>query len=209
MGSGQEQAAPTAHMIKIDEVIQGKTYTYLNVTEGDMKYWIATAKQPIEAGMTMYYDQGLEMKEFTSKEVDRTFDSIWFVGKLRGTSSAAAQMSEGTPKTAMADGVNVEKIAGGVSVEELYEGKSGFEGKAVTIRGTVTKFNASIMGRNWVHIQDGTSSGNFVDVTITTDAVVNMGDVVVFQGIVALNKDFGAGYVYDLIIEEAKLIVNS
>lgn len=204
------QSAPEAHKIYVDEVMQGNTYTYLNVTEGDLKYWIATAKQPIEAGMTLYYDQGLEMKEFTSKEVNKTFDSIWFVGKLRGTSSAAAaQMSGGTPKAAVADGVNVEKIEGGVSVKELYDGKAGFEGKSVAIRGTVTKFNASIMGRNWVHIQDGTSSGNYVDVTITTDAVVNMGDVVVFQGLVSLNKDFGAGYKYDVIIEGAKLVVNS
>lgn len=209
MESSQKQSAPTSHKITVDEVIQGNTYTYLNVTEADMKYWIATAKQPIETGMTLFYDQGLEMKDFTSKEVNKTFDSIWFVGKLRGTSSASSHMAAGTPGAAMAKDVKVEKVEGGVTVQDLYVGKSGFEGKAVTIRGTVTKFNSGIMGRNWVHIQDGTSSGDYIDVTITTDAMVNMGDVVVFQGTVALNKDFGAGYVYDLIIEQAKLIVNS
>jgi len=209
MSSSPSSTAPAAaHKIYVDEAIQGNTYTYLKVTEGDLEYWIATAKQPIEAGATMYYDQGLEMKDFTSKEVDRTFESIWFVGQMRGTSSAASQMSKGSPKTAAVADAAVEKIEGGVTVQDLYAGQAGFAGKAVTIRGTVTKFNAEIMGRNWVHVQDGTSAGDKIDVTITTAAVVKMGDVVVFQGVVALNKDFGAGYSYELILEEAKLIEN-
>jgi len=61
------------------------------------------------------------------------------------------------------------------------------------------------MGRNWVHIQDGTSAGKYFDLTITTQDVVETGDVVVFSGKVVLNKDFGAGYQYDLIMEEAVL----
>jgi len=205
------QAAPqqlqgNAHTILVKEVIQAKSYTYLFVTEGSQEYWIATAKQPLEAGMTLYYDQGLEMKNFTSKEIDRTFDSIFFVGQMRGTSSAAAATSGGNKVMETAQDISVEKIAGSVSIQELHANKADYEGQVVTVRGQVTKFNAGIMGRNWVHLQDGTKSGAAFDVTITTQANVSKNDIVVFSGKIALNKDFGAGYKYDLIMEEAVLV---
>lgn len=202
-----QQNMGAAHEVVVKEAIHANSYTYLLVTEGSEEYWIATAKQPIEAGMTMYYDKGLEMKDFASKEIDRTFESIWFVGKMSGLSSA----SSGAMNKSMAPATNiaVEKVAGGVSVAELYENRADYEGKVVSIRGQVTKFNSKIMGRNWVHIQDGTKSGEAFDVTITTDATVEKGDVVVFNGTVGLNKDFGAGYVYDIIIEAAELSAES
>ena len=202
-------AAASSHVVKVDEVVQAPSYTYLHVTEGDSKYWIATAKQPLEKGMTLYYDRAMEMKDFTSKELDRTFESIWFVSSLRsntGSLSNAGSVSPyGGEQTQAKSEIHVDKIAGGLSIGELYDGMSDLAGKQVTIRGQVTKFNANIMGRNWVHIQDGTSSGDHYDVTITTSATVKSGDVVVFQGTVALNKDFGAGYKYDLIVEDAAL----
>jgi hypothetical protein len=61
------------------------------------------------------------------------------------------------------------------------------------------------MNKNWVHLQDGTRDGDNWDLAITTQDIVKTGDIVVFEGVVALNKDFGAGYVYDVILEDAKL----
>lgn len=205
-----QESATGAHKIKVEEVIQANSYTYLRVTEGDQEYWIATAKQPIEKGSTMYYDQGLEMQNFVSKELDRTFDSIWFVGKMRGSSSRSVQKmgsgSMGSGKQPARDtSISVSKVSGGLSIEELYSDMSAYEGKIVTIKGEVTKYNANIMGSNWVHLQDGTSKGAYFDVTLTTKDAVQVGDVVVFSGKVVLNKDFGAGYKYDLIIEDAAL----
>jgi len=83
------------HNIIIKKVIQANSYTYLRASEGGKEYWIATAKQPLEVGMTLHYDQGLEMKDFTSKEIGRTFGSIWYVSNLRSTSSAAAKKVAG------------------------------------------------------------------------------------------------------------------
>jgi len=205
----QQAASPqlvktAEHSIYVKDVIQAESYTYLYVLEGEKEYWIATAKQPIEKGMTLHYDGGMEMTDFTSKELDKTFESIWFVGKLSGLSSAASGMSHTRGMSADAD-ISVDKVAGGVTVAELFEKKADYAGKTVSIRGQVTKVNSSIMGRNWVHVQDGTKAGDVFDVTITTKAQVQKGDVVVFNGTVALDKDFGAGYVYDLIIEEAEL----
>jgi len=207
--SAEQSMGGNTHTILVKEVIQAKSYTYLLASENNKEYWIATAKQPVEVGMTLQYDNGMEMKDFTSKEVDRTFESIWFVGVLRGTSSALANTATGKTTMEPSKDISVEKAAGGVSIAELYANKADFEGKTVTIRGQVTKFNAGIMGRNWVHLQDGTKSGDGFDVTLTTQAVVSKNDVVVFSGKVALDKDFGAGYKYEVILEEAELSAES
>ena len=214
----QSMAAPQLssannHTVKVEEVIQAKSYTYLRVTEGNQEYWIATAKQPIEAGITLTYEQGIEMRDFASKELDKTFESIWFVG-LMSTPNASPKKADavspyGKEKVAPAKDISIAKVAGGLSIEELYAGMAKYDGKVVTVSGEVTKFNAGIMGRNWVHIQDGTADGDNFDLTLTTQTVVKMGDTVVFSGKVALNKDFGAGYKYILILEEAELSAES
>jgi len=212
---GKQVAAPqesmsSNHKIHVEEVIVAKSYTYLRVTEGSKEYWIATAKQPIEVGMTLYFDEGLEMKEFASKELNKTFDSIWFVGQMKGIPKTMAKNSDATSpyggkKNAADSGISIDKLAGGVTVQDLFASPASYEGKMVSIKGKVTKFNSNIMGRNWVHLQDGTQSGENYDLTITTKEIVKLGDVVVFNGKVTLNKDFGAGYKYSVILEEARI----
>ena len=59
------------------------------------------------------------------------------------------------------------------------------------------------MGRNWIHIEDG--SGKNQELTITTQDVLQLGEVGVFEGTISLDKDFGAGYRYEIIMENAKL----
>jgi len=75
----------------------------------------------------------------------------------------------------------------------------------VLIKGQVTKVNRAIMEKNWVHLQDGTGDSGGFDLTVTTQEQVNVGDVVTFEGKITLNKDFGAGYSYEVIMEQAKL----
>ncbi len=200
------QTASAGHTVTVEEVIQAKSYTYLRVNEGNQEYWIATAKQIIEKGQTLNYSQGLEMKNFTSKELGRDFETIWFVGQMSGSGSMSGKSPASSQLRVMAQNISVEKVAGGVTIQELYSNPSAYEGKTVTIRGEVTKFNSRIMDRNWVHIQDGTHTDGSFDLTVTTMANIKAGDVVVFQGKIALNKDFGAGYTYDLIMEEATLV---
>ncbi|MCF6238695.1 MAG: GW dipeptide domain-containing protein [Candidatus Marinimicrobia bacterium] len=204
------QMASDGHNVVVEEVVQAKSYTYLRVTEGSKEYWIATAKQPYEAGMSLSYGQGMEMKDFASKELDRVFESIWFVGQMSGASSVAQSSSMGSSSGSQSmsrpQNISVQKVAGGVTVAELYADMAAYEGKTISIRGEVTKFNSKIMDRNWVHLQDGTKAGDNFDLTITTRAPVKVGETVVFKGVVTLNKDFGAGYKYDLIVEEAVLV---
>jgi hypothetical protein len=112
----------------------------------------------------------------------------------------------GAPKAAPV----VQKMAppdGGVSVADVWAKRGALAGKSVIVRGTVVKFNGGILGRNWIHIQDGSGkadAGNH-DLTLTSDAVVKVGDVVTMTGVVAVDRDFTAGYAYPVIVEGAKL----
>jgi len=99
----------------------------------------------------------------------------------------------------------VEKPEGGRSIAELWDARGSMVGEEVTLRGRVVKYNPAIMGRNWIHIQDGTgdAAAGTHDVTITTQAEAAVGDVVLVTGKVAVDRDFGGGYQYGLIVEDA------
>jgi CRISPR/Cas system CMR subunit Cmr6 (Cas7 group RAMP superfamily) len=83
-------------------------------------------------------------------------------------------------------------------------GKKSYSGKVVKIKGKVTKFNPAIMEKNWVHIQDGTDFRNEFDITVTTNVFVTVGDTITFEGKIALDQDFGYGYVYKVLMEDGK-----
>jgi len=210
--------APNAHKVKAEEVIQTDRYTYIRVSSEDTEYWIATNRMEVKEGAVYYWSVGYEMKEFTSKDLKRTFRSIYFVEDFTDQPITAdrpptAPPQEMTPSGSMAGrqqmpekpGIKVEKAEGGITIGELYGNSTAYSGKKVKIRGEVVKYSPGIMNRNWVHLQDGTRSGDHYDLTFTTLAEVQVGNVVILEGTVALNKDFGAGYVYDVIVEESEL----
>jgi ribosomal protein S17 len=93
------------------------------------------------------------------------------------------------------------------TVGEIYAGQSGLSGKDVTVRGKVVKFSPQIMGKNWIHVQDGTGTAPGNDLTVTTADGAKVGDTVLVSGKITLKKDFGMGYKYDLIIEDGKVKV--
>lgn len=103
---------------------------------------------------------------------------------------------------------NISKADGGLQVAEIFAKKESLKGKTVVVRGKVVKFNAGILGRNWLHIQDGTGTGANSDLTVTTsDTTVSGADkIVVVTGKVVIDKDFGAGYKYEVILEDAKVV---
>jgi hypothetical protein len=95
----------------------------------------------------------------------------------------------------------------GKTVAEVYAASTKLGGKVVKVRGKVVKYNANILGKNWLHIQDGTGSAGSNDLLVSTSTKAKRGDTVLIEGKVALNKDFGAGYKYDLLVEDAKVTV--
>ena len=119
-------------------------------------------------------------------------------GGGKGKGFVATQIAE---KVAPATGDNAKTIAA------IFAEKDALKGKPVRVRGKVVKFNAQIMGRNWVHIQDGSGSADKGDhdLTITTEETAKVGDTVTFEGPLTVGKDFGAGYAYDVIMESGTL----
>jgi hypothetical protein len=207
------QLQPGVHKIVVKEVIQTNNYTYLNVDENGADKWLAVSKMQANKGETYYYTGGFEMKDFNSKELGRTFASVYFLQSV--SSSPEIQTEEPAKEPHSTGKLNVEKqevtikpAEGGITIAELFARKDSYAGKSVKIRGQVTKFNAAIMKKNWVHLQDGSEYSGKFDLTATTDMETAVGDVITIEGTVALNKDFGYGYSYDVIIEDAKILIN-
>ena len=204
----------------VQKVLQVSSYTYLNVLEeGGTKRWIAVPTIEAELGEIYYYKGGMEMPDFESKELNRKFDSVLFLGSITNADAIdpekgivdknAAVTEEGNPaKKATLDKLElaIEEVDGGVRIGELFENKLQYAGKKIKIKGEVTKFSSAIMNKNWVHFQDGTEFEGAYDLMITCQENVAVGDVVIFEGIITLDKDFGAGYFYKIIMEEAVLV---
>jgi hypothetical protein len=93
------------------------------------------------------------------------------------------------------------------TVAEIYAGKDGFGDTVVNVRGKVVKYSAQIMGKNWIHLQDGTGTAGSNDLMVTSADTARTGDVVLVTGKVTLNKDFGSGYFYPVILDNAKVAV--
>ena len=206
-------AAVGPHTAVIQEVIQATSYTYLNVKEGESTFWMAVTKREIEVGKTIVFTPGLEQRNFKSKDLNRTFETIYFMDSIsvagEGTMGAASAMSPHSTMPSQTKPivgkleVVIDPIEGGISIAQLFGDTATHGGQSVKIRGKVTKVNSGIMGKNWVHIQDGTEAEGNYDLTVTTQETAKVGDVVVVQGKITLNKDFGSGYKYDVIMEDA------
>ncbi|TSA33674.1 MAG: hypothetical protein D4R64_13795 [Porphyromonadaceae bacterium] len=203
--------ATAIHNVIVEEVIQASSYTYMRVKENKVDYWVATVKDDVAVGSKYSFGDALEMTNFKSKELDRTFDRIYFISdndEQAGNqeNSMMAPTTMGRPKVELKTDVVIQPSVGGISIAELYKNRNNYANKKVHVKGKVVKVNSEVMDRNWVHIQDGTNdSGNF-DLTITTLELAKIDDVVEFEGTIILNKDFGAGYTYDVIMEGGTII---
>lgn len=91
------------------------------------------------------------------------------------------------------------------TVESLNQNKATLAGQTVTAQGKVVKVNNGIMGRNFVHVQDGTGDASNNNLIVTSKQTAAVGDQVSVSGVVAVNRDFGSGYSYPLLIEEATI----
>ena len=105
--------------------------------------------------------------------------------------------------------ISIDPAQDGINLAELFSNRNAYENNTIRIRGQVVKVNTAILGKNWVHIQDGTSDGNDFDLTVTTQYILEVGDIITFEGVIALNKDFGSGYTYDVIMEDAVVVKDS
>lgn len=201
---------PEMRSVVAKDILQTTGYTYLQVKEGDKEFWVAVSRFEAEKGKTYYFNQSMEMNNFKSKELNRTFESILFIQDFSDQPIKAkalpALTTKGRQNMEQVGGIKVEPISGGIKLSDLFANPSSFNGKKVKVSGQVIKFSPEIMQKNWAHIQDGSEANGSFDLTVTTLDVVEVGKNVSFEGVISVNKDFGYGYKYDVILEEAKVI---
>ena len=202
----------------VAETMDAANYTYVRLDTGKEQVWIAASQFPVKVGETLSVVPEMPMENFHSKALNRDFPLIYFVSNVGRNGQAPA--ATGAPVPAMMTSrtgaapapapqqVEVGKIdppAGGMSIADVWAKRDSLSGKTVVVRGKVVKYNAEIMGFNWLHIQDGSGSAaeKTNDLTITTSDAVKVGDTVTVTGTLATKKDFGAGYAYDAIVEKA------
>jgi hypothetical protein len=195
---------------KVLEFHDAGNYTYAKLDNNGTVFWAAITVRQLETGMTYKYAEGMVMKDFESKELGMVFDSVMFIEDF-GDGMAKDQQS--TPKTIPHDhtttqaqkSIQVEPAKDGKTIADIFSNKKQINGSKVLVKGQVVKINKNIMKRNWIHIQDGTESGGNFDLTITSIVPPDfeVGDVLTFEGILNIDKDFGSGYKYDAILEDA------
>jgi len=230
-----EKTAPKAHDMKTDapnaysslsgkvvETMNSGGYSYVCLEKNGKKTWVAVPEMKVIVGREMSFQPGQAMPNFTSKSLNRTFDSVIFSGGPVSPASDAGGVlppghaevkgNSGGSKAAVSSAdknIKVEKAAGpdAYTVGEIFAKRKELDKKTVVVKGKVVKVSEGIMGKNWVHLQDGTgdpkkSTHNLV---VTTDEVPSVGDVVTIKGTVSKDKDFGSGYKYNVIIEKAAI----
>jgi outer membrane murein-binding lipoprotein Lpp len=130
------------------------------------------------------------------------------LGSDNGAAGMDPAMATGGSSKAVVNAVDtkVDKAAGenAYTVEEIHAKAKDLNGKKVVIQAKVVKVSPQIMGKNWLHLQDGSGNPmkNTHDLVITTEATPALDSVITIEGVVAADKDFGAGYFYEVIVEE-------
>ena len=118
-------------------------------------------------------------------------------------------MHAGVAKTVDVGDVKVAKASGpdARTVAEIVTRKADLKDKTVVVRGKVVKFTGGVLGKNWIHLRDGSGSAadGTNDVLVTTTDEAKIDDVVLVKGVVHLDRDFGSGYSYQVLIEEASV----
>jgi hypothetical protein len=220
--SGQASAylEKGAHKGKVLTTMNSGGYTYIEFEEEGKTYWAAAPEFQVAAGDTVEFEGALPMKDFRSKTLNRTFELIYFInvvrvgdappgqGKTTELPAGHAPVQQSKNIVTVEPG-SIEKAPDGFTIAECFLKKNSLNGKAVKIRGRVVKFTAKIMGKNWLHIQDGTGQEGMNDLTVTTKQQAQTGDLILVSGKLAMDKDLGSGYFYTVIIEDALIVVES
>jgi hypothetical protein len=232
--SGQEPAtdnpalaAPVpAGMVRgvVLETMNAGAYTYVLIKTDQDERWVAVPKTPVLVDDVVQTGQGMPMSDFESKTLNRTFDVVYFAGGLQNLTTPAAAapapapvqsdaaLPPGHPTTdttveAPVADIKVAELTPGQDIAYVYANKDSLAGQQISLRGKVVKYNANILGTNFIHIQDGSGEvadgSNDLIVTSTTETAV--GETIVLTGTIVLDKDFGAGYSFPVLMDDASI----
>ncbi len=204
--------AVTGEVLEVRDV-EGYTYLRLKTAQGET--WAAVPTAQVKKGAKVTVENTTVMSNFQSKALNKTFDKVVF-GTLAGAAGSTPQTNKevaaahaGAANPAATPDVKVAKASGAnaYTVGDILGKPAAVKDKPVLIRGKVVKYNAGIMGKNWIHLRDGSGSAtdNTNDLIVTTTEQAKVGDVITVKGVVRTDKDYGAGYSYKAIIEDGTL----
>ena len=214
--------APTRVSGTVLEAQDAAGYTYLRLKTGNSETWVAIPRAKVEVGAGVTVSVSMVAEGFESKSLNRTFDRL-VMGTLEGGETAAAPAPTRPsgdphagipmPPSAGVDGdetpIRVARAEGaeGRTVAEVWGSRAALKDGTVAVRGRVVKFLPGIMGKNWLHLRDGSGSkaAGDHDITVTTADTAAVGEVVLVRGTLRVDKDFGAGYSYAVIVEDASV----
>ncbi len=199
----------------VAETIEAGSYTYIRLEEPDR--WIATSPMAASKGDQVKFSGGMEMKDFHSKALDRTFDSIFFVqnvslaGKDIENMHREAKESYGAKHSMIpqADSTQapapgeIPPLADGKTIADLFAESAQLSEKTVSLRARVMKVSQNIMDKNWMTLRDGSGTEPDNKLVATSSELVSPGDLVIASGILRKDIDIGAGYRYKILLEEA------
>ena len=197
---------------KVVEKLDVSQYTYLRLNTGAEEIWAAVSRTDSKVGEEVTVTNAYAMEKFESRGLGRTFDVVYF-GSLAPPmgQSDAARLAAQHRGVARDPEVEVQRVArapgaDGRTVEEVWRQREALKGRPIAVRGKVVKATP-VMGKTFLHLRDGTgaAAGGTNDLPVTTSEEVAVGDVVTARGTVVVDKDFGSGYRYRVIVEEARI----
>ena len=209
--AAQAAPPPPAGIVK-GEVLETRnveSYTYLRLKTGDGEIWAAVPTASVKKGAQVTIANAMTMQNFESKTLNKKFDKIVFGQLVDPNAKPGAAQPAATAGTAAAPApvAKVAKATGpdAKTVAEVVKGKSGLKDKTVLVRGQVVKVNLGILGKNWLHLQDGSGSAadGTNDILVTTKGEAAIGDIVTAKGKVRTDVNVGSGYNYAVLIEDA------
>jgi hypothetical protein len=226
-------ATPVALSGKVLETMDGGGYTYILLKNPGENVWVAVPQMKVKVGQELTLVPGFVIKNFNSKGLNRKFDKVIFSAgvanqavklspsaikmvhqgvpvedaKQQGAAKIEAPKPAPKPEPVKVGHVAKAKGRNAYTVAQLYAKKKELEKKPVVVRGKVVKVSSHILKKNWVHIQDGTGSEakKNNNIVVTTQDLPNEGDVVTVKGTVYNKMDFGYGYRYELMLQDAKV----
>jgi hypothetical protein len=206
----------------VEETMDSGGYTYVLLETAEGVRWMAAKQTEVKVGDVLQAGQGMPMTKFHSNSLDRTFEVIYFVGSFQNLSAPALsavtpgdELPEGHPSVDVPDdadapAADVAAFEPGQDIAAVYANRESLAGQQFSLRGKVVKYNDGILGWNFIHIQDGSgdATDGSNDLTVTSKAATAVGDTVVVTGTIILDKDFGAGYSFPVMMEDASIAID-
>jgi hypothetical protein len=198
------------------ETMDSGGYTYVLLEENNL--WVAGPPATVSVGDNVTYANAVNMGQFQSRTLNRTFDNIVFTQSLtvvkpfdaeaHANAAASATMSDqlGIAKStasAAPEAGEITPAEGGKTIAAIRTEYQQLNGQQVAVRAKVMKVSKNILGKNWITLQDGTGTAPENKLLATSAELAEIGDLVTVKGVVRTDVDLGSGYRYKVVLEEA------